>query len=269
MPYLHIVQNKATMSNQVCKSDREPQERINDGILTEWLEQLKHSQSGHVAEVTRCHTEFRTSLAEEDLVMASTKLEVLRHAFHKFEQKHKECLNLCPEEQYDQYCSSVVILQKAQLDYEKLMQQNMNSESSPDEHLDVEVGPDVLMVGSGVSNTSSRASSIASARAKAVAKWTALKVKMEYTMWQQELNMQHLKARAEIELNFMKSEQLRLEHQLRDLQLQDDLQSAMAKEEVLAAFEDTPTHQPNQVNVQSPVSCVLTAQLAVASAIGL
>ena len=133
--------------------------------------------------------------------MASTKLEALRHAFHKFEQKHEECLNLCPEEQYDQYCSSVVILQKAQLDYEKLMQ--------------------------------------------------------------------HLKARAEIELNFMKSEQLRLEHQLRDLQLQDDLQSAMAKEEVLAAFEDTPTHQPNQVNVQSPVSCVLTAQLAVASAFGL
>ena len=228
-----------------------------DELLSEKLEQLRRSRSGHAGDVKRKHDAFRRMFEAGSITSAKVAFAELCSAFDKFVHRHRECVALAPGSETDTHFLTLsAIIDKSRADlthlidsgYEAPAMSGLSVNPENPHELD-DVGPSELVreyevnmsdlpqvdpvdsVSQRGSQHSGSSTSTSSALVRAAARQASLIAKARYIKQQQELERYQIKLRASMDLQSKD-----YEHKLANLQLQGEIQAAKAEEETLSKF---------------------------------
>ena len=217
---------------------------IHDELLSEKLEQLRRSRSGHAGDVKRKHDAFRRMFEAGSITSAKVAFAELCSAFNKFVHRHRECVALAPgSETETHFLALSAVIDKSRADLTHLIDSGYEapamsglSVNPENPHELGDVGPSELVREYEVNLSdlpqvdpvdivsqrgwqhSGSSTSTSSALVRAAAKQASHIAKARYIKQQQELERDQIKLRASMDLQSKDNE-----HRLANLQLQGEI----------------------------------------------
>ena len=218
------------------------------GTSTVTIQQLIKSRGGFASHVTRQYNELNKSVSEGcTFDVAKGMFQKLCDAFEQFREAHDKCFQgetlLNSEQQMnltESFDAMASMMAQAEATVTKLWHTKSGSLTGQKVEIEDSVKPDDSV--SQVGTKCSSVSKISRVKAKAAAKRSALKAKLEYHKKQTELESKMLLQEQErktelLRMQNMFEKQRKVEDQeLKQLKLEADYKAAAAEEETLAKY---------------------------------